>query len=137
MSSARGRACGRAKSKGKRQEVKAVAFFTFYLLPFTLVGDCAPPAQPAPQQRAHQQRAAWAPARAVAEEWIALLEAAARRPAAAIDQPAHILAAPAAAIGRDLFMYIYRRLEGLSAEAARHMVSAEGKPVVSRPPARA
>ena len=48
-----------------------------------------------------------------------------------------ILAAPAAAIGRDLFMYIYRRLEGLSAEAARNMVSAEGKPVISRPPARA
>jgi predicted PurR-regulated permease PerM len=48
-----------------------------------------------------------------------------------------ILAAPAAAIGRDLFMYVYHRLEGLSAAAAREMVSAEGKPVVSGPAARA
>lgn len=36
-----------------------------------------------------------------------------------------ILAAPVSAIGRDLFTYIYRRLEGLSAIAARQSISAE------------
>jgi len=36
-----------------------------------------------------------------------------------------VLAAPLTAIARDLFVYIYRRLDGLSAAAARQSVSAE------------
>ena len=38
-----------------------------------------------------------------------------------------ILAAPVSAIGRDLFTYVYRRLEGLSAKAARQSISAEAE----------
>ena len=41
-----------------------------------------------------------------------------------------ILAAPVSAIGRDLFLYTYRRLEGLSPAAARRTISQEGQ----RPP---
>jgi predicted PurR-regulated permease PerM len=37
-----------------------------------------------------------------------------------------VLAAPLTAISRDLFVYVYRRLDGLSPAAARHMISAEG-----------
>ena len=36
-----------------------------------------------------------------------------------------ILAAPVSAIGRDLFVYVYRRLEGLSAQEARRSIAAE------------
>src|SRR5581483_910237 len=36
-----------------------------------------------------------------------------------------VLAAPVSAISRDLFTYIYRRLEGISAAAARGSLSAE------------
>ncbi len=37
-----------------------------------------------------------------------------------------VLAAPLTAIARDLFVYVYRRLDGLSPAAARRLVSAEG-----------
>jgi predicted PurR-regulated permease PerM len=37
-----------------------------------------------------------------------------------------VLAAPLTAIARDLFVYVYRRLDGLSPAAARHTISAEG-----------
>jgi predicted PurR-regulated permease PerM len=37
-----------------------------------------------------------------------------------------VLAAPLTAIARDLFVYVYRRLDGLSPAAARHAISAEG-----------
>jgi predicted PurR-regulated permease PerM len=37
-----------------------------------------------------------------------------------------VLAAPLTAIARDLFVYVYRRLGGLSPAAARHTISAEG-----------
>jgi predicted PurR-regulated permease PerM len=36
-----------------------------------------------------------------------------------------VLAAPLTAIARDLFVYLYRRLDGLSPATARHMISAE------------
>jgi predicted PurR-regulated permease PerM len=36
-----------------------------------------------------------------------------------------VLAAPLTAIARDLFVYVYRRLDGLSPAAARHTISAE------------
>jgi predicted PurR-regulated permease PerM len=36
-----------------------------------------------------------------------------------------VLAAPLTAIGRDLFVYVYRRLDGLPPAAARHTISAE------------
>jgi predicted PurR-regulated permease PerM len=38
-----------------------------------------------------------------------------------------VLAAPASAIGRDLFTYTYRRLEGIPADAARQSISAEAE----------
>ncbi len=38
-----------------------------------------------------------------------------------------VLAAPASAIGRDLFTYTYRRLEGIPADAARRSISAEAE----------
>src|SRR5262249_59512637 len=36
-----------------------------------------------------------------------------------------VLAAPLTAIARDLYVYVYRRLDGLSAEAARRSISLE------------
>ncbi len=44
-----------------------------------------------------------------------------------------VLAAPLSAIGRDLFIYIYRRLDGLSPTAARAVVESR----TALPPARA
>lgn len=38
-----------------------------------------------------------------------------------------VLAAPVAAIGRDLFVYIYRRLGGMSAEDTARSIHAEGR----------
>lgn len=43
-----------------------------------------------------------------------------------------ILAAPLSAIARDLFIYVYRRLEGFSAAAARAIVSEGGEAQVAR-----
>jgi hypothetical protein len=43
-----------------------------------------------------------------------------------------ILAAPLSAIGRDLFVYIYRRLEGESPAAARLAAEVRAEPTPAR-----